>query len=123
VSEREHKQSRFSRAAAILGIAALGAYLSLPTVHALATGAADSALPQASVADQQSDAPGHSPTSCPICDQLGHARHGLATPVATDEPLATPVGTVPAHARDRAHAAPVLGAASARGPPARSLVA
>jgi hypothetical protein len=124
VSEREHSQSRFSRAAAaMLGIAALGAYLLLPTAHALATSASDVAPAHAGVAYDESGGRGHSPLGCPICDQLGHVRHGLAAPVVAEAPPAVPVATAPAYARDRAHAAPVLGTAPARAPPARSLIA
>lgn len=108
------------RSAAIVAIASLVAYLTLPIAHALSVGASAAADSRAGVAIEETD-PTHSPLGCPICDKIGHARHGLALPVASVAPGAAADARAEALPDDCAHDGPERGAAPARAPPASLL--
>jgi hypothetical protein len=118
-----HPRFRSTRAAAVLGISALAAYLLLPIAHALSAGTSEVVPAHAGAAYEESEAAGHSPLGCPICDRLGHARHGLATPAVAEAPVAALLAEVATLVSEQPRTAPALDTALARAPPAPSLFA
>ncbi len=117
---RELTRVRVRGGGAILGIASLVAYLILPLAHSLSVGAGPATEPRAGSVIEESTA-GHSPLECPICDRIGHARHGWTLPVVSLALGALPVARADALPRYRASEAPRLDTAPARAPPASSL--
>ena len=108
-------------AAAILGIASILTVLVLPFAHALAVETADATTAPQGVALAGSDSDAHSPLDCPLCEKLGHARHGLAMPVVLGALALPNVARAAAIPPDLAPSAPRRSAAPARAPPALPL--